>query len=151
MPAITTVARRVTLATKIRCAPAEMTVKVPDGITRVRRLLKAGDVKATGAAYARYLKHDEKSGVFELEVGVPVASAARGYGDIYPSELPGGRIVELWHEGPYATLGQSFGALFEWLEAEGLVPNGAAWEAYEVGPDAEANSAKWRTAIRQPI
>jgi len=148
---IETLRRQITLATKLKCPVAEMIARVPAAIMRVQRGLKAGGIAAAGPAYTRYLRLDEGSGVFEIEVGVPVASAPRGYGDIYPSALPGGRVVLLWHEGPYERLGDSFARLFTLLAEEGLAPMGPAWESYAVGPDTERDSSRWRTAIVQPI
>ncbi len=148
---ITTLQRQITFATKVRSAPADMPSRVPAAIARVRRGLKAGGIEATGPAYARYLKHDQASGLFDLEVGVPVAAALQGYGDIYPSELPGGRVILVWHDGPYATLGESFAALEALLIARDLLPDGPAWESYVVGPEREPDASRWRTAIYQPV
>ena len=148
---IETVPRQTTLATKIRSSTADMPSRVPLGIARVRRALKAGGIGAAGPAYTRYLDHDEKSGIFELEVGIPVWSAISGYGDVYPSALPGGRVRRVEHEGSHATLGASFAKLGALLAAEDLVPMGPAWECYVVGPETEPNPMRWRTIIYQPI
>jgi effector-binding domain-containing protein len=148
---ITTVTRQITIATKVRSAPADMPSRVSAAIARVRRGLKAGSIAAAGPAYARYLRHDETSGLFDLEVGVPVAAALQGYGDIYPAELPGRRVIVVWHEGPYTTLGDSFAKLEALLIEQDLLPDGPAWESYVVGPESEPDASRWRTAIHQPI
>ena len=148
---IETVLRQQSLATTLRSTVAGMPKRVPHAIAQVRRALKAGGIGAAGPAYARYLKYDEKSGVFGLEVGIPVWSAVIGYGDIFPSVLPGGRVMRVEHEGPHTTLGKSFAKLDGLLVAQDLVPIGPAWECYVVGPESEPDASRWRTVIYQPI
>lgn len=148
---IETVLRQQTLATKLRSTVADMPSRVPGAIARVRRGLKAGRITAAGPAFTRYLKHNDDSGVFDLEVGVPVWSAVVGYGDIFPSALPGGRVMRVEHMGPHTTLGKSFAKLDALLAAQDLVPIGPAWECYVVGPETEPDASLWRTVIYQPI
>jgi len=149
---IETVLRRQTLATKLKSAVADMPTRVPDAVARVRRALKAGGIGAAGPPYARYLQYDEKEGVFRLEVGIPLwAAVVLAYGDVFPSALPGGRVLRVDHEGPHTRLSASFAKLDALMDAEGLMPMGPAWESYVIGPETEPDRSRWKTAIYQPV
>jgi effector-binding domain-containing protein len=125
--------------------------RVPQALSRVSEVLRAAGVNATRPGYTRYIKHDPEARLFELEVGIPVREAIPGAGDVLPSELPGGTAALVWHEGPYASLGQSFARLSQLVAAQALTPSGPLWESYAVGPANEPDSAKWRTALYQPV
>jgi len=78
---------------------------------------------------------------------MPVAGAD----GIEASMLPGGRVAVAIHTEPHAQLPDTYAALENWLVAEGEVPAGPAWEAYVTDPADQANPAKWRTEIFQPL
>jgi effector-binding domain-containing protein len=56
----------------------------------------------------------------EIDVGVPVAAAIEGDGQVIPRMLPAGRYAELTHVGPPGELAEATGALLDWAAGQGL-------------------------------
>jgi effector-binding domain-containing protein len=140
-----------TLAIRLRCAPHEMESTVPRALERVGQVAAAAAITAAGAAYTRYLEHDVKAGQFALEIGLPVPVPVHGDGEVIASELPGGAVLTLLHEGPYRSLGRSWESLNALVATHGRTASGAPWEAYVIGPESEPDPSKWRTELYQPV
>ena len=102
-----------------------------------------------GMPFSRY--HSMDGGSVDLECGMPVASAIEGKGRIQTGELPAGTAATVSHFGPYDNLAQTWSALTEWMETQGLQPAGAPWEVYVTDPGAEADTSKWQTDIYFPV
>lgn len=111
-----------------------------------------GYVMATGEQpesmpYARYYSMGPE---VDLECGVTVADPLPDADDIKASELPGGLTAVATHFGSYETLHETYGALTAWMSESGYQPAGAPWEVYLTDPQAEPDSAKWRTDLFFP-
>ncbi len=107
-----------------------------------------------GMPFSIYHSMDETmqgSGEVDLECGMPVASAIEGGGRVAAGELPAGKAATATHMGPYDDLGQTWMALRQWVESQGLEPAGGAWEVYLTDPGAEPDQSKWRTDIFIPV
>ncbi len=113
-------------------------------------ITRSGQAPA-GMPLAIYHSMSGPDGAVELECAIPVASALPGEGRIRAGELPAGTAATVTHVGPYDGLGQTWGALTEWMKAEGLEGAGAPWEVYVTDPGAEPDQSKWRTDIFFPI
>ncbi len=87
----------------------------------------------------------------DFESGMPVASPLEGAGRVQAGELPAGTVAAVTHMGPYEALGQTWVALMEWIESQGLQPAGPPWEVYVTDPGAEPDQSKWRTDIFFPV
>ena len=119
-----------------------------------------------GRAYGAVVAELERQGV--APVGPPVAlydanvastadvtAGFRTPGPVTPGEgsglvsvvLPGGRVVELVHEGSYEAMGSTYDALEAWCVANGVERGPVMWEEYLAGPPAVADPAGWRTRI----
>ncbi|MFD1932398.1 MULTISPECIES: GyrI-like domain-containing protein [Nonomuraea] len=61
-----------------------------------------------------------------------------------------GECVELMHEGPYSEEHVTLAAMQEYMDANGLVPNGLHHEVY-LSDLRESDPAKMRTVLRQPV
>lgn len=66
-------------------------------------------------------------------------------------DLPGGAVAHTLHVGPYGAIGAAYDALYTWIAAHGLRPNGPPREIYLVGPGAAPSEAQYRTEIVVPI
>jgi effector-binding domain-containing protein len=113
-------------------------------------------VQPAGPPFVRYHTFGESE--TDLEVGVPVAEAAPGEGQIVAGALPGGAAVTTWHHGSHDGLGEAYARLGAWLKEHGSTADGAAWEVYwwidlsvEPNPSAWPAPSEWRTQLVQPI
>jgi effector-binding domain-containing protein len=140
-----------TLAVRVRCSPPAMAQRVPQALNEVRAAAESQGLRVAGPAYTRYLEHHPDEGVFVLEVGVPVDRIGASAGPVLVSELPAGPAVQIWHEGPYASLGASHARLATVVGQMEKKAAGAPWESYVVGPEARVDPARWRTALTQPV
>lgn len=87
----------------------------------------------------------------DITAGFPVAEPLSPTPAAVLQSLPGGPAIVAVHSGPYDTLGQTYAELTEWMTEQNLKPAGDMWEEYLVGPDSEANPAKWQTRIVFPL
>jgi len=87
-----------------------------------------------------------------VAAGFPTSGPITASGEVTPLELPGGRAVRGVHLGPYDGLGQTYGELMAWAQAQGLqLVEAGMWEAYVTDPSAEPDPSTWRTEITWPL
>ena len=101
-----------------------------------------------GMPFARY--HPTGEDRFEVEAGFPASTPTGGEGEVEPSDLPGGLAAVTAHVGPYDAMEPAYAALRAWVHAHGGEPVGDAWEVYLSDPNANPDSATWRTEVVQP-
>lgn len=65
--------------------------------------------------------------------------------------LPGGRVVQAVHVGPWHSLLSTYDRLNEWLTAHRIGAPSLMWEEYLVGPEAADDAAVWRTRVVVPL
>ena len=87
----------------------------------------------------------------DLQCAIPVAAPLAGAGRVQAGELPAGTAATVTHIGPYDDLPQTWAALTEWMQSQGLEGAGAPWEVYVTDPGAEPDQSKWRTDIFFPV
>jgi len=102
-----------------------------------------------GRPFTRYLSTGP--GLFRLEIGIPVATAPHGEGDVEPGTLPAGAAAVATHGGPYDQLTETYAALERWIESNGYRVSGAPWESYITDPADHPDPAEWRTEVYWPI
>ena len=90
-------------------------------------------------------------GVFDFELGVPVASSVQASGRVTPGALPAARVARTVYSGPYEGLPAAWGAFTAWMEANGCEQAEDLWEVYAVGPQASPDPANWRTELTRPL
>lgn len=113
-------------------------------------------VQLAGPPFALY--RGMPTDVVDVEAGFPVAAPLPGAGNaggadagVVAGSLPAGPAFEAMHVGPYETLPETYGAIMEKMQAEGLTPGNAMWEYYLSDPAAEPDPAKWKTLIVWPV
>ena len=93
----------------------------------------------SGAPFVAY--HNMDMTDLDVEIGFPFAQRLTGQGNILAGEIPGGKAAVSLHVGPYDQLGAAYEALQLWMQANGHVPTGVAYELYlndpQVTPPAE--------------
>ena len=95
--------------------------------------------------------HSMQGGSVALECAIPVASPIEGTDRCHCGELPAGTVATVTHFGSYEGLPQTWSALTQWMESEGLTAAGAPWEVYVTDPGVEPDRSKWRTDIFFPV
>ncbi len=70
----------------------------------------------------------------DLEIGFPVSKTLKGKGNILSGSIPEGNQVSCMHKGPYLATEPVYNAMIEWINKNGYVPTGAAYEFYYNSP-----------------
>lgn len=102
----------------------------------------------TGAPLVRYTGMESDG--FEIEAGIPVASGAKGSGEIELGALPAGKAAVTLHKGPYEDLHKAHTALEAWLKSSKYEAAGAPWESY-INDPGEHQPADYETEIFAPV
>ena len=102
-----------------------------------------------GRPTARYLSTGP--GLFDMQIGVPLAAASPGHGDVQGGELPGGPFAVGVHAGSYDSLSETYVAMERWMESNGYRPGRAPWESYVTDPGEFPDVKDWRTEIYWPL
>jgi AraC family transcriptional regulator len=110
--------------------------------------LTAGCVIA-GRPFTRYVSAGP--GLMTVEIGMPIAAATPGEGDVESGSLPGGPVVVAIHGGPYDQLAETYAAAERWMEANKLRIGGPPWESYITDRAEHPDPAQWRTEICWPL
>lgn len=82
----------------------------------------------SGPPFVAYHNMDMQD--LDLEIGFPFIERLSGEGDVRSGEIPAGKAAECLHVGPYDQVGAAYEALQKWVEANGYVPSGVAYEFY---------------------
>jgi effector-binding domain-containing protein len=110
-------------------------------------------------AGAPFLKYDlvDMPRRLDVEVGVPVATAAEGDGQVLAGVLPAGRYATLTHVGHPDELVGVTAALLDWADRQGLrfdmteTAAGQRWrcrlEIYHTDPADEPDMRRWQTEL----
>jgi effector-binding domain-containing protein len=121
-----------------------------DILPRLGEWLSAQGVAPAGPPMVVYHSVDMKTGDFDIEPALFVASPVRGEGDIIAGETAGGEALVALHVGPYGTLGETWSKVFARAEALGRRVTKSSWEVYLNTP-ADVAPAALRTEIYVPL
>jgi effector-binding domain-containing protein len=97
------------------------------------------------------LYHGTPGETIDVEAGFPVSSPVTDVDDVVASSLPGGRVVEAVHVGPYDTLAETYREVEQWMVGQGLRPGAVTWESYLTDPAAQPDPSTWRTLVMWPV
>jgi AraC-like DNA-binding protein/effector-binding domain-containing protein len=134
---------------RFRRARHELPAAIAEGAGRSYLHAQSAGLAIVGHPYTRFLSTGP--GLLTFEVGVPLAKAGAGAGEVEAGVLPSGPAACAVHSGPYDGLPETYAALERWMEAEGLRPSGPPWEAYLTDPADHPDPADWRTEVCWPI
>ena len=87
----------------------------------------------------------------ENPTAIPPAWIQAGGGEVIVETLPGGIAATTTHLGSYDQLQDAYGAIQQWMESEGLVPNGSPWESYVTDPAEYPDPKDWKTEVFWPL
>lgn len=134
---------------RFRRARHELPAAIAEGAGRSYAHAQSAGLAIVGHPYTRFLSTGP--GLLTFEVGVPLAAAGAGAGEVEAGALPAGPAACAVHAGPYDGLPETYAALERWMEAEGLRPSGPPWEAYLTDPADYPDPADWRTEVSWPV
>lgn len=117
--------------------------------TETMRVLSAQGAHPAGPPFGKY--YGMPGATVDVEAGFPVAAHVADSGEVRAGSLPGGRVVEAVHVGPYDTMTQTYAAIEEFFAAEGWTPGDVMWESYLSDPATEPDPSTWRTLISWPV
>ena len=137
------------LIVRARCARHELSKTMGECFGKAFPYAMGSGVPLAGRPFTRYLSVGP--GLFTIESGCVVASAAPGSGEVKAATLPGGPAVVATHGGAYDTLSETYAEMERWMEKNGLKPGAAPWESYITDPAEHPDPANWRTEIYWPL
>ena len=125
-------------------------------LPRIAGGLAASGTTVAGAPFGRY--HQWGPDLVDIEIGIPVVEPPAdlaALADVEPGEpgvssLPGGLAGVAVHVGPYSGLAATYGALHDWIHAQGHEEGGAPWESYVDDPEGQ-DPATLRTEVVWPV
>lgn len=126
----------------------ELTDFFSRAFTATMEALQAQGVQPAGPPFGKY--YGTPTDVVDVEAGFPVAVAIQPSGNVIPGTLPGGKVVEAVHVGPYDTMETTYAEVQRYLADAHLTPASVMWECYLSDPETEPNSAEWRTQVCWP-
>ena len=137
------------LFVRLRAARHELSSAIGEGLGKAFPYSQRIGVAISGRPFTRYLSTGP--GLFRIDVGMPVATAASGESNVEAGTLPGGPVAVAVHAGSYDTLTETYAALERWIEANGYRTGGAPWESYITDPADLPDPADWRTEVYWPL
>lgn len=137
----------------IRAKPAALAGEMTRTILALIETATRKQLEVTGPPFARYVTRGDGDQPFVVEVGLPLARAAKG--DLGEGTraltLPGGPAATLVFKGRHEDLPRAHAALDRWLAAHKRRAAGARWEVYLTNPISTPDPAAQRTQIVQPL
>lgn len=113
-------------------------------------LSRAGSASAQPSSPPFVAYHNMDMQDLDLEIGFTFDRHVEGDGDVEAREIPAGKAVEAVHVGPYDRVAETYEELGRWLESNGYVPAGPAYEYYLNDP-AEVPPDELRTRVVMPV
>jgi effector-binding domain-containing protein len=123
-----------TLSVRTRTSVSELRAVMGRVFGSIIAYLSELGVCPAGAPYAAYFNMDMDD--LDIEIGVPVASALEGRGEIRSGTIPAGRAASCLYIGPYSGLEPAYAALADFVAQNGLEVMGVAYEFYLNDPSA---------------
>jgi effector-binding domain-containing protein len=116
------------LTIRTRTAASSISSLFREGFSEIAALLAGQGMAPAGPSFALYYNMDMED--LDVEFGFPAPGAATGGGRVVQSGTPYGKAVTTLYIGPYEEIGPVYEALMQWIDTNGLVPSGMAYEVY---------------------
>ncbi len=89
-----------------------------------------GPLGISGTGIALFHDTEFRERDIDVEVGLLVRQAVKVAGPLQCYELVGGSVASIVHHGPFNRVGEAYGALLRWIEANGVHSAGPAREVF---------------------
>jgi len=142
-------ATQLTAVIRLTIPREKMRLVMGPGVRELFATLAGQGVAPTGPWFSHHLRMDP--GVFDFEIGVPVATPITATGRVLPGLLPAARVAHSVYFGPYEGLAAAWGEFNAWIAAQGHAPAPNFWESYAAGPETSPDPAAWRTELNRPL
>jgi effector-binding domain-containing protein len=100
------------------------------------------------APFAAYYNMDMQD--LDIEAGFPVMKPIAGKGEIAGSEIPAGKQAVCIYKGPYSQCEAAYNDLTQWMQENGHIPVGTAYEFYLNSPE-DTPESELLTRIMFPL
>jgi effector-binding domain-containing protein len=137
------------LITRARCSRTELSSTIAACFGKTFPYAMKIGAPLAGRPFIRYLSTGP--GLWSIEGGCVVASAAPGEGEVEAAVLPGGSAIVAMHGGSYDTMTDTYAEMHRWAEQNGFHVGSAPWESYITDPAEHPDPANWRTEIYWPL
>lgn len=137
-----------TLSVRTRASVQDLPQLLGETYAAIGQLMKKLGVEPCGMPYTAYYNQDMQD--LEVEIGFPINQNFSGEGVIQSGEMPAGKYASVLHRGPYSELRTAYDTLGAFIEKEGYIPTGVAYEFYQNAPD-EVSPKDLETRIVFPI
>ena len=138
------------LFVRAKVARSEISKAIGDGLGQAFPYAMQAGAPIAGRPTARYVTSGP--GLFDLQIGIPIAVAAPGKGDVQAGELPGGRD----RSGRSRRCLRQISAIRTRRWRDGWTPTAIGpaarrWESYMTNPGEFPDVNDWRTEVYWPL
>jgi effector-binding domain-containing protein len=116
-----------------------------------KHLAKKMIFKPAAATFLIIYDTEYKESEVDVEVCVPIKKSIPGSDKVKVYELPAIEAACIIHKGPYESVGEAYGALMAWIEANGYQVAGPSRELYLTSPYDTKDTSKYVTEIQFPV
>ena len=139
---------RLALTVRRRVSMATIAVAMGEAFGAIMAHAGAGGAQFAGPPFALY--PGGMADEYDMVVCMPVAPGATAGPGVDLEEVPGGTVASTMHKGPYASVGEAYGALQAWMAANGKQPGAPVREVYLNDPGSVPES-ELLTEIDWPV
>ena len=148
-PRIVSTAVQPAAVLRLTIARSEIQKVMAPGIAELLSTLAAQGIAPAGPLFSHHLRLDP--GMFDFELGFPVAAPVSPTGRVTPGELPAATVARTIYYGPYEGLYAAWSEFNAWVAAAGHQPAQDIWESYVTGPETDPDPATWRTELNRVL
>lgn len=117
-----------TVTVRTVCSVSELPQLIGQVYGEIMGTLQGQFIHPTGAPFVAYFNMDMAH--LDVEIGFPVSAPIQARERVQNSSMPEGAYIVTKHIGPYNTLSNAYDTLKSWMESQGHVFDGAAYEVY---------------------
>ena len=146
-PEIATVPGQLTAVIHLTIPRDQVRIVMGPAMQEVMQTVQRQGIAPTGPMFTHHFRIEP--GIFDFEVGVPVAAEVKREGRVIASQLPTAKIARTIYTGSYEKLGAAWEEFDSWIFANGHSPLPDLWERYLSGPHSPEPSTELVRPLRE--